>query len=59
MRGEMISLVIPVYNERENILALCESITDVLIGLAEPCEVLWVDDGSTDGTDEVLRELAA
>ena len=55
----MISLVIPVYNERENILALYESLTDSLLGLQEPFEVLWVDDGSTDGTTEVLRELAA
>ena len=55
----MISLVIPVYNERDNVLSLYESITDVLMGLQEPFEVLWVDDGSTDGTDEVLRDLAA
>ena len=54
-----ISLVIPVYNERENVLALYESITDVLLCLAEPVEILWVDDGSDDGSDEVLRELAS
>jgi glycosyltransferase involved in cell wall biosynthesis len=54
----VISLVIPVYNERENILALYESLTDVLLGLQEPFEVLWVDDGSTDGTTEVLHDLA-
>jgi glycosyltransferase involved in cell wall biosynthesis len=54
----VISLVIPVYNERENILALYESLTDVLLGLQEPFEVLWVDDGSTDGTAEVLCDLA-
>ena len=53
-----ISLVIPIYNERENLLALYDSITDVLLGLAEPVEILWVDDGSDDGSDEVLRELA-
>jgi glycosyltransferase involved in cell wall biosynthesis len=54
----VISLVIPVYNERENILALYESLTDALLGLQEPFEVLWVDDGSTDGTAEVLCDLA-
>jgi len=54
-----ISLVIPIYNERENVLALYESITDVLLGLAEPVEILWIDDGSDDGSDEVLRELAS
>ena len=54
----MISLVIPVYNERENILALYESLTDSLLGMPERFEVLWVDDGSTDGTAEVLLELA-
>jgi len=55
----VISLVIPVYNERENVLGLYESLTDALIGLQEPFEVLWVDDGSTDGTRELLEELAA
>jgi dolichol-phosphate mannosyltransferase len=52
-------LVIPVYNEGENILALYESISDVLIGMRESCEIIWIDDGSTDGTDAVLSDLAA
>jgi glycosyltransferase involved in cell wall biosynthesis len=54
----VISIVIPVHDERDNLLALYESLTDALLGLSEPFEVLWVDDGSSDGSAEVLRELA-
>ena len=50
MSPVVISLVIPVHDERENLLGLYESLTEALLGLREPFEVLWVDDGSTDGT---------
>jgi glycosyltransferase involved in cell wall biosynthesis len=59
MKGtEVISLVIPVYNERENITPLFESITDGLLGLPESYEIIFVDDGSTDGTADILMDLA-
>lgn len=48
-----ISVVIPVYNEREYILAIIDRVKDV--GLAE--EIVIVDDCSTDGTGEVLAAL--
>jgi len=54
----MLSVVVPVYNEAENLLPLTEELTDALLGLSGPFEILFVDDGSTDRTPEVLRELA-
>ena len=52
-----LSVVIPVYNEEENLPLLYQALRDALEGLAEPWEVLLVDDGSEDGSFQVLREL--
>ena len=57
--GEGISVVVPAYNEAENLPALLEEITSVLARVEGPAEVLVVDDGSTDGTREVLAGLQA
>lgn len=51
-----ISIVIPIYNERENIKPLVAEIEVALSGF--DYEVIFVDDGSTDGSREVLKELA-
>jgi glycosyltransferase involved in cell wall biosynthesis len=53
-----ISLVIPVYNEEENLPLLAAEIREVMQGLGRPYEVVYVDDGSDDGGPEVLRRLA-
>jgi glycosyltransferase involved in cell wall biosynthesis len=53
-----LSVVIPVYNERENLPILYADLKTVLDGLKRRYEILFVDDGSTDGTREVLRELS-
>ena len=53
-----ISVIIPVYNERENVLPLYRQLDMVLRPLGRNYEVLFVDDGSSDGTDEQLRRLA-
>lgn len=53
-----ISLVIPVYNEVANLAPLAAEIRAVLGPLGRTYEVLFVDDGSTDGSADVLRELA-
>lgn len=50
-----ISIVIPFYNESENVTSLCEELTEVLNGLGKPYEILCVDDGSTDNTLEKLN----
>ena len=53
-----LSIIIPVYNEVENVKLLLESILNVLINLEKDFEVIFIDDGSTDGTDKVLKELS-
>lgn len=54
-----LSVVVPVYNERENLQMLYTTLSGVLRSIGKPCEILFVDDGSRDGSSELLRELAA
>ena len=53
-----ISIVVPIYNEVENVPLLYEQLVAVLPELNRPWEILFVDDGSKDGTAEKLAELA-
>lgn len=55
----MISLVIPLYNEQESLGQLHGQIGAVMAGLKVPYEILFIDDGSRDGSWGVVRELAA
>ena len=52
-----ISIVIPVYNERENLILLDKKITKSIKPLNKNYEVILVDDGSTDGSSELIRVL--
>jgi len=54
----VLSVVVPVYNERETVDELCRRLAGALAPLG-PYEVVLVDDGSTDGTWDALRALAA
>ena len=54
-----LSIVIPVYNEAENVEPLCAELFEVLRELGRPFEVIFCDDGSTDGTVPCLRQLMA
>ena len=54
-----LSVVVPLYNEQENLDALHRRLTDVLDALDRPCEILAVDDGSTDATARRLAVLQA
>src|SRR5947209_3107115 len=58
-RGTELSVVIPLYNEEENIEPLYEALTATLSALGRSYEIVAVDDGSTDGTYTVLTRLAA
>ena len=53
-----LSLVIPVYNEVESLPALLEAIAGALAEIDLTAEVVAVDAGSTDGSFQVLEELA-
>ena len=53
-----VSVVVPIYNEIENIGRLYAALEPVLRGLGEPYEIVLVDDGSTDGSTEELHRLA-
>ncbi len=53
-----ISLVIPVYNEEENLPVLHGEIRQAMEGVGRPYEVIYVDDGSSDGSPAILSGLA-
>src|SRR2546429_6817276 len=52
-----LSLVIPVYNERDNLPVLVEEIERALTARRGCYEIVAVDDGSTDGSLDVLKAL--
>jgi glycosyltransferase involved in cell wall biosynthesis len=54
-----ISIVVPVCNELENIGPLYQQLAAVLPSLGRAWEIVFVDDGSTDGSGQRLKELAA
>lgn len=54
-----VSIVVPIYNEVENVPLLYDQLVAVLPELGRPWEIVFVDDGSQDGTAENLNELAA
>lgn len=53
-----LSLIIPVYNEEENLRALFDAICNAVKPLGRSWEVLFIDDGSTDASLGILRQLA-
>jgi len=53
------SIVVPVYNEEENIKKFHKELSGVLDSMQRPCEIVYVDDGSTDRSPELLRAIAA
>src|SRR5215475_569327 len=51
------SIVVPFFNEQENIPPLYMKVTEVMDSLGEPYELVFVDDGSRDSTFRVLSEI--
>ena len=54
----LLSIVVPVYNEEENIANFYKAVTDVMSGLTYDYELIFVDDGSSDSSAMILREIA-
>src|SRR5260221_4665386 len=53
-----LSVIVLVYNEAESIAPLYEELSGVLEGLDVPYEIVYVDDGSRDGSTEKMAQLA-
>jgi glycosyltransferase involved in cell wall biosynthesis len=53
-----LSIIVPVFNEEENVMELHSRILEVCRANLYDCEIIFVDDGSTDGTREALRRLS-
>jgi glycosyltransferase involved in cell wall biosynthesis len=54
----MLSVIIPIYNERETIRPLFEKTAEVLEKIGQPWEILFINDGSLDGSEEELDAVA-
>jgi glycosyltransferase involved in cell wall biosynthesis len=52
-----LSIVIPLFNERDNLAPLHAELETVLGALGQSYEIIFIDDGSTDGSEGVLREI--
>ena len=59
MSQRKISIVIPVYNEEDNIKPLIAELREVLPDLGRLYEIIFVDDGSRDRSFEILQEVAS
>jgi glycosyltransferase involved in cell wall biosynthesis/Flp pilus assembly protein TadD len=54
-----LSIVVPVYNEEENIPVLFDELSAALITLKQDYEIIFIDDGSADKSREALAAIAA
>jgi dolichol-phosphate mannosyltransferase len=54
-----ISVVVPVYNEEQNLPILVPGLAEVLEGIGLPFEIIFVDDGSEDRSREILKEMVS
>ena len=52
-----LSVIIPLYNEEENVQILYEKLKESLLPLVKEYEILFVDDGSSDRTLSILEEI--
>lgn len=55
---DMISVVVPIFNEEQNIQILYDEVKDAFLKLKNPYEIILVDDGSVDKSASIIRDLA-
>lgn len=57
---KIVSIIIPAFNERENIAPICSKVGEIFAGLPEYSpEIIFVDDGSSDGSNEIFKRIAS
>ncbi|MCB0360301.1 MAG: glycosyltransferase family 2 protein, partial [Bdellovibrionales bacterium] len=56
---KLVSIVVPLYNEAENVTDLYQELSRVLDSAPFRGQLVFVDDGSTDGTADILNHEAA
>ncbi len=56
-KGIQFSIVVPLYNEAASLTPLYVRLTQVMSALEGRCEIIFVDDGSRDGTPKLLNEI--
>ena len=59
MEKIILSVVVPFYNEKENLPILHRELFSVLRKIGGACEIIYVDDGSVDGSASVLKKAIA
>jgi len=57
-KAVFLSVVVPMHNEEENVVALCREVREALAGFSQSWELVLIDDGSTDGTREKINQEA-
>ena len=55
---QSLSIVVPLYNEKDNVRLLYKALNKVLLSMKREYEIIFSDDGSRDGTREVITEIA-
>ena len=58
MSEPIFSVIAPIYNELENLPLLYARVREVMDSTGEPWELILVDDGSSDGSTDIIRKLA-
>lgn len=57
--AETLSIVVPVYDEEQNLVPLTDQLLATLTDLGRDFEIIFINDGSTDGSAVILDELAS